>query len=493
MASFRLLSVNWKDGMLVEARHLLEQEGYLEEMVRWSLVHSLSGYGLVPARPGQPDPLAIEAGAADGQVSARVRRCFALLPSGFPVHINADDPIEQGGTPPVEIRFPLPPGPKSVVPLALEVAPGEKIEIGPVDREVEPPRPAYRTAAARLSVDSADGPPNPWRLPVAELVIDSGSVSLKDDYIPPCLTVAAHPALRVASRRVVELFHALADRSYRVAVQQAGTGDASRTAGLTSLARFSRDLALRSSVEFSSLQDGEGWLGTAEVTRSMKRFLRFARVLLDLHPEVLRGSWHDYLGGAPEGIKDHGVFVRRIEEALAAPHRPERLREELGLLSALVGVVGGFTAHLLTGDVQERPKGDYLDYNRQRYQALPWAHVEHSRDERYSRLRISGFEPRSCAELLAWIRIPRSGDAGAAAAELRTHARTTRLGINENVGHGAMSAALVDMETDPAAAIIVYYNRNQEPIKRLNVSATSAFDFSSLSLTPNEDIRLYYR
>jgi hypothetical protein len=487
-----LLSVNWKDGMLVEARHLLEQEGYLDEMVRWSLAHALTGYGLVPPRAGQPDPLAVEVAAADGQASVRVRRCMALLPSGLPVQVQADDPIEQGGTPPLEIRFPLPGGPRRVVPLALEASPGEKIEVGPVDAEAEPPRPAYRTAALRLSVEAADGPPSPWRLPLAEIEIDGGRVALSPDYIPPCLTLAAHPALRVAARRLIESLHGVADRLQAVAIQQAGSSDG-RVPGLTPLARFSRDLALRSCVEFSILQDGQESLAPAEVARAAKRFLRYARLMLDLHPEVLRGSWHDYLGSAPEGIKDHGVFVRRVEEALTAPHRPDRLREELAGLGDLAAVLSGFAAHLASGDVRERPKGDFLDYNRQRYQAIPWAHIEQARDDRYSRVRISGFEPRTCAELLVWIRIPRSGTGGAAAAELRGHARTTRLGINENAGYGAMSASPVDMEFDPDVAVIIFYNRNQETIKRLNITATSAFDFSSLSLTPNEDIRLYYR
>ena len=492
MASFRLLSVNWKDGMLVEARHLLEQEGYLDEMVRWSLAHALTGFGLVPPRAGQPEPLAVEVTAADGQASVRVRRCVALLPSGCPIQVQADDPVEQGGTPAVELRFPLPAGPRRVVPLVLEAMPGEKLEVGPVDAGAEPPRPAYRTTALRLSVDSADAPPSPWRLPLAEIEIDSGRPTLSADYIPPCLTLAAHPALRVAARRLIESLHTVADRLQQVAVQQAGPGDG-RTGGLTPLARFSRDLALRSCVAFSVLQDGQETLAPAELARAAKGFLRYARLMLELHPEVLRGSWHDYLGAAPEGIKDHGVFVRRVEEALTAPHRPERLREELGNLGGLLAVLAGFATHLVSGDVRERPKGDFLDYNRQRYQALPWAHIEHARDDRYSRARLSGFEPRPCAELLVWIRIPRSGASGAPAAELRNHARTTRLGINENAGYGAMSASPVDMEFDPDVAVIIFYNRNQEQIKRLNITATSAFDFSSLSLTPNEDIRLYYR
>jgi len=494
VASFRLLSVNWKDGMLVEARHLLEQEGYLDEMVRWSLAHSLTGYGLLPPRPGQPDPLSLELSAADGQINARLKRCLAVLPSGHPVQVSADDPVEQGGTPPVEGRFPLPSaGGRQVLPLALEATPGAKIEVGPVDAEVEPPRPAYRTPALKLSIEAPEGPPNPWRLPLAEIEIDTGRVALRDDYIPPCLTTGAHPAIRVATRRLVESLHDLAEASQQVASQQAGSSDASRPPGLSPLARFSRDLALRSVVEFSLVQDGQQSLPPAEVSRALKRFLRYARTLLDLQPEVLRGSWHDYLGSTPEGIKDHGVFVRRVEEILTAEHRPERLREEFGALGTMLGMLAGFARHLLSGDVKERPKGDFLDYNRQRYQALPWAHVEHSKDERYSRVRISGFEPRPCAELLAWIRIPRSGAGGATATELRSHARSTRLGINDNTGYGAMSASPVDMEFDPDVAVIVFYNRNQEQIKRLNVTATSAFDFSSLSLTPNEDIRLYFR
>lgn len=185
--SGRLLSVNWQDGMLIKSSHFDEQEDYFESLSRWTIRNSAMFYGLTrPAEmPGQSFDARID---HDGQNWVVVlSRCYAFTASGKIIQIDSEfdnsvktEPIVVGGGEKVPVYV---------------YASGSKVNIGAPGAADMQTRHPYRCYDYRLIVGDATDIDPADCLKIGEIVVEEDRPQLSADFIPPCSTIGAHPAL----------------------------------------------------------------------------------------------------------------------------------------------------------------------------------------------------------------------------------------------------------------------------------------------------------
>ncbi|HHI02070.1 MAG TPA: hypothetical protein ENL22_00945 [candidate division Zixibacteria bacterium] len=82
MSNLNLYSVNWQDGMLITQRHLMDQEKYFEELVRWHALNTGYGYGLISKSFTGKATLNLNLTVNGDRLRVEVSRCQALTPGG---------------------------------------------------------------------------------------------------------------------------------------------------------------------------------------------------------------------------------------------------------------------------------------------------------------------------------------------------------------------------------------------------------------------------
>lgn len=193
----RLLSVNWEDGMLIKASHFIEQESYLEELNRWVIRSCGYFYGLT--RPHGLSGPALELRLDhDGQSwIAVLTRCYAFTESGRIIQIDSDfkEGIKTG---------PIPQDGREPVPLYVQAVAAKKPVGMPGDTDTPTRHPYrgydYRLIAGKLSdSDPADC------LNIGLIVFEEDKPELSPDFIPPTMTIGAHPALAEHCHRLAGL------------------------------------------------------------------------------------------------------------------------------------------------------------------------------------------------------------------------------------------------------------------------------------------------
>ncbi len=195
--SEKLLSVNWEDGMLVRAGHLIDQENYFENLNRWVVEHGARLFGLTgpTARHGSSLDIRLD---HDGQNwMAVLTRCYALTQSGRIVQV--DNQIDGG-----VISATVPLREKDTLPVYLHVM-NAKIGVGTPTGQDEPTRRPYRAYHYELLVGNLRDADPADCLKVAEIKLGDGRPALSADFIPPCMVLGSHPLLAEQCRRLAGL------------------------------------------------------------------------------------------------------------------------------------------------------------------------------------------------------------------------------------------------------------------------------------------------
>ncbi len=210
--ALHLRSVNWEHGMLLTPEHFLRQERYLESLVAWSLRFTTGGSGLVGGGIRLPET---ELGAVrqDPEVSLHetsdwldvsIARARGLTPSGVVVDVEATGALslrlakeQLAGVAEAVVYIVCDP----VTRIAADGAPDS---FNPQMRTER--LPSYRIA---LDVTAAE---RPQSLAVGRVRRPATGMLFEADpnYIPPCLTLAAHSDLISGSRRLVDAVNRLA-------------------------------------------------------------------------------------------------------------------------------------------------------------------------------------------------------------------------------------------------------------------------------------------
>jgi hypothetical protein len=190
----KLLSVNWQDGMMIKSMHFDEQEEYFDNLTRWTIRNNPVFYGLT--RPADISANSFDVRIDhDGQNWVVVlSRCYAFTAGGKIIQIDGES--DEG----VKTEA-ITPGGSDVVPVYI-YASGRKKNMGSPGEGNLSTRYPYRCFDYRLVLgETADIDPADC-LKIGEIVFSQDKPDLSVDFIPPCSTIGAHPALSDHCHRI---------------------------------------------------------------------------------------------------------------------------------------------------------------------------------------------------------------------------------------------------------------------------------------------------
>jgi hypothetical protein len=212
MESIRLRSVNWEHGMLLTPQHFLRQEHYFESLFHWSAAYLTQGSGLVGGgiRSNASDLGAVRHDPVVAleenieTLSVSVSQCRGITPSGLIVDIDASSAISERFR-----RESLAGVAEALVYVVCDSASRRKTD--DIADEFNPQMKTERAFSYRIALD-VTAAERPDAIAIARL--ERPAVGLhyeKDaDYIPPCVSLAAHSELTAGWRRIVDAVTALA-------------------------------------------------------------------------------------------------------------------------------------------------------------------------------------------------------------------------------------------------------------------------------------------
>jgi hypothetical protein len=211
MNNFNLWSVNWKDGMLVSQTHLLQQEKYFEELVRWILYHLPHSYGLLKNRAHVGDPLELEAVLEGDILRVMLTSCVAITPAGCLIYVTPTNQGEEA----LKVNKQIDLSKNDRIGVLLGVKSGEKNEVGEPNPVEEPPRFPFMTQGYQLFLGDAPELDPSMFIKIGEVNINEGQVEINKDFIPPCMTLGSYSKLQ---NQVVK-FHGALKRIQEYSIQ----------------------------------------------------------------------------------------------------------------------------------------------------------------------------------------------------------------------------------------------------------------------------------
>ena len=212
--------VNWADGMKINKTHFIAQD----DATRSSL-HEVASIGLSPVRYGVlPASVAGENTfvvnvTVDNQNTVRVAvlSCHAFTPGGIRIAIPAlgQGLQEADGVP--AVNFPLAVSGSNMVWWAvLIVNPFERQPTGSPDLTENPPR--FPSSAPTYTVEVVSDTQfkqyanHPYAIAIGKIVVNGSDIRVDDEYIPPCISISAHPDLESLLHEIDQFFGNLENR-----------------------------------------------------------------------------------------------------------------------------------------------------------------------------------------------------------------------------------------------------------------------------------------
>jgi hypothetical protein len=196
--------VNWVDGMKISKNHFIEQDKAFENALFdvASLGLSPVKFGILPPSAAGEETFNVKI-AVDNQGTVRVSvlSCHGITQSGARVAIPAfgnSAAAESDGFPSTIFKFSPSSGEKTWW-IVLSVHPYEKQPAGSPDLADNPPRFPYVLPSYTVEVipDSQYNQyaGHPYCLMVGKLLNSGNEVRVDEEYIPPCISITAHPDL----------------------------------------------------------------------------------------------------------------------------------------------------------------------------------------------------------------------------------------------------------------------------------------------------------
>ena len=186
MSDINLYSVNWQDGMLINQRHLKDQERFLEELVRWYSMHMGDNFGLVVKSYDAKPPLSMTMHRNGRRLTVEIQRCQALTPEGYYIEsseggyglLKADIDCED-----------------SIVPVYISTDAAHKKQVGSPDPSEAVPRLPFLVSNNTLHLGKKPNVAEGKYLKIAELIVSGSEVKHNEKYYPPCLSILADSRL----------------------------------------------------------------------------------------------------------------------------------------------------------------------------------------------------------------------------------------------------------------------------------------------------------
>ncbi len=196
--------VNWIDGMKINKNHFIDQDNAWMDALQGMVSLGLSPlrFGVLPASVAGEDSFSVKI-SYDNQNTLRVSvlSCHAVTSGGVHIALPAFSTVGQADTAnQLTASFPFSASNNETGWwIFLFVHPFEKQAAGSPDLSENPPRfpNALPTYSLQLVSESnyRQYANHPYAMAVGKVTINGNDVRIEDDYIPPCISIHAHPDL----------------------------------------------------------------------------------------------------------------------------------------------------------------------------------------------------------------------------------------------------------------------------------------------------------
>ncbi len=187
--------------MKINKDHFIAQDNAMQDALSDALSLGLSPvrYGVVPSSAAGEDTFNVKI-AVDNQntLQATVLGLQAVTPGGVRIQIPALPAADTDAGLTTSFRF-TPGTTEAVYWIALTVQPFDRKPSGSPDPGENPPRYPFVQAAYQVQVVSESQylqyARNPFALIIGKVVVNGNTIKVEEEYIPPCISVAASPDL----------------------------------------------------------------------------------------------------------------------------------------------------------------------------------------------------------------------------------------------------------------------------------------------------------
>lgn len=197
--------VNWVNGMKINKNHFIAQ--HYATVAQQALSNTVflndHNYGLLPISTAVTPPKIWVNVDNMQHVNVRIMSCTAVTRGGYVIHFDSDTAEATNNLtakiPGLSVPFKELQGKAEAFYVVISIDPYNPVPNGVANPEEQPIRlpytePSYAVsllAASETSLNSL----GEFQLPVGKVIIRDQSVSLEEDYLPPCTAVNSHESL----------------------------------------------------------------------------------------------------------------------------------------------------------------------------------------------------------------------------------------------------------------------------------------------------------
>ncbi len=472
----RLLSVNWEDGMLVRAAHLIEQERYFEELNRWLAEHSPHYYGLAGPTVRHSTSLEIRIDHDGRDWLVALSKCYAMTSGGNIIQIDNkyDNSIKSA---PIHYK-----GQESSLSVYVHCK-AEKSEVGLPSNNGEPTRHPYRAMGYEIIVGDLKGADPADCVKVAEVNFSDGRPAISADYIPPCMIINAYPLLAENCRRLngmLRLVQQSAISGFQAFV--AVTQDKPGKFGIEH--KWFQDMLSTLAVELGAELGGhpqpEEPITPYELLTFYKRIFGLVEAMLETYREASLMLKKKFASN-----ESYTRFIEGIKEFGANRYN----HHELGIaISQLIRLMNDFVefVNMINSLAGALPQvGLVMSYRNREYKLQPYGSIQSSVERDSVTLKIEGIGSAVSRDVLVGInRELLSG--------VDYRYIMVKIGLNENDIPGRMDPVYVDVETSSGNLILKPMDDLAcQSISSINLNFRGNFNVQDLKSVSNEMVNVY--
>ena len=217
--------VNWMDGMKINKNHFIAQDDAWKDALQTVASVGLSPlrYGVLPASAAAEETYKIKT-TLDNQGTLRVAvlACQAITSGGARISIPSlavSGMPDTDGVPATSFSFSAGGG-ETTWWIVLLINPFEKQPAGSPDLSENPPRypnvlPLYTTLVVSES-QYRQYDNHPYALPLGKITVNGNEIRVDEEYIPPCISISAHPDLVALYTELDQFFGNLETRCSQI-------------------------------------------------------------------------------------------------------------------------------------------------------------------------------------------------------------------------------------------------------------------------------------
>jgi hypothetical protein len=199
------MPVNWVDGMKINKTHLEAERNALQQQAVFAAGSHITNisYGLLaPVTSGQNSCRLFVSLDNQQYVQVRLASCRAVTPGGAVIHIDDQAGIANAldvKVPDLSVPFAELKSKSAVYYVVLTANIFDRVPAGLADPGEIPPRLPFALPQYSLSLVPQEGlnglKAGLYQVTLSRVLISDSKIQVDGDYIPPCVTAAAHPDL----------------------------------------------------------------------------------------------------------------------------------------------------------------------------------------------------------------------------------------------------------------------------------------------------------